>query len=345
MICWNKRKKMARTNKAYPDEILFERAAKFTHIGDLKKFDNKAYQALWRRNLLDEIAKKMEPRVTEAYSMEEFAEEAIKHKTKTDFRNANRVMYDAAYKRELLPIICSHMPEFSSIGENHPGFKWSFDVLHEKAKKYNSKTDFRNGDPQAYDAAYVKGCLDQICSHMEEIYHNWTDSEIVRVFNLCSSRGEVQKKFSRAYQVAREKGEEFLDKVSSGFKKTGGTSIAEKEILAIVKSYIPEAKKLHKLKIHVPGKPFIKSFELDVYVESLGKAIEYDGTRYHSFKFMRKDTHKKFWSDDDIRNYHEIKDAAFLTKGITILHIKEEDWEDNKEACIEKIMNFLEIRD
>ena len=41
---------------------------------------------------------------------------------------------------------------------------------------------------------------------------------------------------------------------------------------------------------------------------------------------MRNDKGKKLWSDEDIRNYHEIKDAWFATKGIKILHIKEEEW-------------------
>ena len=40
-------------------------------------------------------------------------------------------------------------------------------------------------------------------------------------------------------------------------------------------------------------------------------------------------------------NYHTIKDRAFLSKGIQILHIEEKDWNSDKEACIEKCLEFL----
>ena len=56
---------------------------------------------------------------------------------------------------------------------------------------------------------------------------------------------------------------------------------------------------------------------------------------------MRRDSHKKLWSDEDIRNYHEIKDSWFASNGIQILHIKEEDWIQDKEACIKKCLDFL----
>jgi len=72
------------------------------------------------------------------------------------------------------------------------------------------------------------------------------------------------------------------------------------------------------------------------------RGIEFDGTYYHSFEFMRKTTHKKSWPDEDIHNYHEIKDAWFASKGIQILHIKEEDWKLDKDQCIKKCLQFLD---
>lgn len=47
------------------------------------------------------------------------------------------------------------------------------------------------------------------------------------------------------------------------------------------------------------------------------------------------------WSDEDIRNYHQLKDDWFASKGIEILHIKEEDWNLNKESCIKTFIEFI----
>lgn len=334
---------MARTNSAYPDSILFERASKFTRRGDLKKYDNKAYQALHRRGLLDQACANMEPSITAAYSLEEMDEEAKKHLTKMAFRKANQSMYDVAYKRGVLPIICSHMPENVSLvlGKDR---KWSLKVLKERANKHNKKIDFYKKDPKAYAAAYVKGWLDEICADMEESYRNWTKEEVAKAFLLCSSKGEVQKRFSRAYAIARENGLEYMAVVSSHMKNRGGSSIAEKEIFAMIKGDFKDAIKIKDRDVNIKDKPYIKAFEIDVYVPSLKRGIEYDGTRFHSFEFMRKDRHKRFWSDEDIVNYHKIKDEWFWTsKGITLLHIKEEAWDTDKEACIKLIKDFLEI--
>ena len=60
---------------------------------------------------------------------------------------------------------------------------------------------------------------------------------------------------------------------------------------------------------------------------------------------MRKDKGKKNWPDEDIRNYHEIKDSYFASKGIQVLHIKEENWNKDKEECIQRCLNFLEIKE
>jgi hypothetical protein len=329
----------------YDEKTLLERAKKFNRRSDLKKFDNKTYQALHRRGLLDKACVDYNPSATEAYSFEEIEIEAKKYNSKMDFRRANLGMYDVAYRRGILSIVCSHMPENMCYvtGKKNPKAKWTDVILNEIAQKYIRKIDFLKKEPGAYASAYINGNLDKICSHMSKTYHEWSDQEIQRVALLCRSRGEMQKKFSRAYQAAREKGELFLNNVCSHMKIPKNTSLAEIEILDIVKLFFPEAKKLVRSKVSIEDKPFIKSFDIDIYVKSLNLGIEYDGTRYHSFEYMRKDGHKKLWSDDDIRNYHKIKDSWFASKGIQILHIKEEDWNLDKESCIQKCLEFLSV--
>lgn len=81
--------------------------------------------------------------------------------------------------------------------------------------------------------------------------------------------------------------------------------------------------------------------QVDIYIPELKLGVEFDGNYHHSFEYMRGCKKKVKWSDDDIRNYHEIKDTWFLTKGIAVLHIKEKDWLENKQACIQKCLDFL----
>src|SRR5208283_2181350 len=103
---------------------------------------------------------------------------------------------------------------------------------------------------------------------------------------------------------------------------------------AIIRTFFSSARTLRDRKVKIKGKPYMKGFQIDIFIPELNLGIEFDGKRWHSFEQMRKDKRKAKWSDDDIRNYHEIKDAWFATKGITILHIKEEDWLKDKQACI-----------
>ena len=115
----------------------------------------------------------------------------------------------------------------------------------------------------------------------------------------------------------------------------------ELELLDALKKHFPELIK-KRFRVKVLDKPFIHGFEADIFNPKTKLGIEFDGTHFHSFEYMRNDSKKKKWSDDDIHNYHEIKDGAlFDCHGITLLHIKEEDWEKDKQACINRCLNFL----
>jgi len=103
----------------------------------------------------------------------------------------------------------------------------------------------------------------------------------------------------------------------------------------------PTAKKIRGSKVTIPDKDYIKRFDLDIYVPELNRGIEFDGTYYHSFEYMRRNKNKGLWTDDDVRRYHEIKDTHFLSIGINIIHITEEEWNADKEGCIKRCLDFL----
>jgi len=67
--------------------------------------------------------------------------------------------------------------------------------------------------------------------------------------------------------------------------------------------------------------------ELDIWMPELNKAIEFNGTYWHSFV------------DKIIKD--KIKLQECTRKGIELLVIKEQDWIDNKTNCINKIKTFV----
>lgn len=126
--------------------------------------------------------------------------------------------------------------------------------------------------------------------------------------------------------------------MSKHMKRTGGTSILETNLFSKIKEMYPEAKK-YKKKISIPNKPHIQGFELDIFIPELNKGIEFDGKYWHSENGLKRS--RKHWPQEDIDNYHQIKDSYFLSKGIKILHIKEKDWIKDKETCLNKCFEFL----
>jgi very-short-patch-repair endonuclease len=98
-------------------------------------------------------------------------------------------------------------------------------------------------------------------------------------------------------------------------------SKAELAIYAIVKEKYPDAKSGKK------GLLQNKNFELDVYIPLLRKAIEYDGTYWHS--------------DPDRVKLDRKKDEQCLATGIQLLRIPEAEYEADRPSTVQKILDFL----
>jgi very-short-patch-repair endonuclease len=68
-------------------------------------------------------------------------------------------------------------------------------------------------------------------------------------------------------------------------------------------------------------------YELDIFVPSLRKAVEFDGTYWHSRPTaITRDAHK---------------DSLCTEAGITLLRIKESDWDIDKDTVIKNVLHFL----
>lgn len=322
-------------------------ALKYKTKRDFQKYSSKAYHSAVVRDDYDQITQHMPKNIcignkpsTYKWTPEKLQEEALKYETKRDFKLGSYSAYFIAQRRGILQEICRHMPEVS----NKP---WTDEELVAEALRYNRRVDFHKNSSGAFTAAWKRGrdFLDTICSHMIEYagenHHNfkWTNEDLHIEALKYKTIAEFQKGNRSAYGLARNRN--IFDEICSHMKPSRGSSLAEKELFAIIKNTYPSAKTLRDMKVRIEGKPYIHGFDIDIYIPGLNLGVEFDGTHYHSFEYMRKTKAKSKWSDDDIRNYHEIKDSWFAGKGIKILHIKEEDWKANKNFCIQECLDFL----
>lgn len=105
-----------------------------------------------------------------------------------------------------------------------------------------------------------------------------------------------------------------------------GRSKPEKEISNIVKSIISK-KIIENDRTQIINPKTKYNLELDLWIPSLNKAIEFNGI---------------YWHSDNYSKYKEqIKLDQCLNKGIDLLIIQEQDWIINKDQCINNIKNFI----
>lgn len=271
--------------------------------------------------------------------------EALKYKTRSDFQKKSRGAYKAAYRLNILEEVCGHMPKRVDIsGINSVNFKWSFEKLKEEALKYSTRVEFQNKNASAYIIALKRKILDKICTHMPVYTRKgeqnprfvWTDEMLQKEALKYETKQEFRENSYAAYLACKRR--KILNQLCSHMSMRV-YSYQEELLLIKIKEFFPSAHKLKLMNITIERRPYIKGFEIDIFVPELQLGIEFDGTYWHSFNGL-KNTHRK-WPINAIKNYHSIKDKFFKTKGIDILHIKEDNWIVDKEKCIEQCFLFL----
>jgi hypothetical protein len=281
------------------------------------------------------------------WTIEKLQEEALKYKTRTEFRLKNSGAYQSAQRRKILKQICKHMPKnIDRKRENSPLFKWTNEKLKLEALKYKTRSEFQKYSSGAYDSAYSRNILNKICEHMPDRIDTkgeknstfkWTLEKLQEEALKYKTRQEFKINNMGAYNTARNK--KILNQICGHMKRFGTTSLEEESVFYIIKQKYPRAQILKNRKVKIIDKPYIKGFDIDIYIPELKRGIEFDGTYWHSFEGLKRS--RKKWPKEDLENYHKIKDDFFKSQGIEILHLKEQEWKDNRENCIEKCFEFL----
>jgi ribosomal protein S27E len=106
-------------------------------------------------------------------------------------------------------------------------------------------------------------------------------------------------------------------------------SRSEKSCLNIVKQLIPDETIIENDRTQIINPNTNKFLELDIYIPSLNKAIEFNGEYWHN------DDYSKF---KDMQKVDQCKEI-----GIDLLIVWYQDWVDNRKEQIEKINEFIEV--
>jgi hypothetical protein len=198
-------------------------------------------------------------------------QEALKYTQRSHWKAASTSSYGYDRRKKLLKKFTKHM------GQPKTGPKWILDQCIKSSKKYNSKTEWINGDRNAYSAAWKHKWLDICCEHMSggakpEGFWNKEDN-LIKEMNKYSSRREFIKNNPSAYHYALKKFKDLLNK-QFPLIKSASTSLGENSTLLFLEKIfnVQFVKKKHDFLINPKtGRPL----ELDGYCELLKIAFEY----------------------------------------------------------------------
>jgi len=320
----------------YNLENIKKEALKYNTKKDFFTKSSGHYAAAKRLGVLPKVCSHMLRRQApnKIWNLDSLTLVAQKYSDRNSFQKNDWKAYRAATKMGLLDTITQHMDRLKA-----PANFWTREKLQEEALKYTTKKDFFEKSTVAYCKALNLNILDEISSHMTILWQRkWDDKEKVKEKALkYKTRKEFAQKSSGAYARAIRNG--YLDECCSHMQKSATSSAPELDLFSTIKSRFPKAQKFRDANVKIPNKPHIKKFDMDVYIPELRKGIEFDGGYWHSFVGLKRG--RPTWPEEDLQNYHQLKDEYFKSKGIEIFHIKEEEWLKNKETCLKNLWKFL----
>lgn len=148
------------------------------------------------------------------WTKEECQKEALKYNYRNDFRNKSASSYRISIKNNWLDEICSHM-----LNPYEINMKWTKEKCQEEALKYNTKYDFKKGNSSAYNSSYSNGWLNEICSHMIQIYkpkNYWTKEKCQEESLKYDNRTDFKNNSRVCYNKALKLG--FLSEICGHMK-------------------------------------------------------------------------------------------------------------------------------
>lgn len=278
------------------------------------------------------MLKKRKPR--DYWTVDRLKEEASKYTNISEFKKNNKDAYNASHRKKIIQTVCAHMPIYKRS-------VFTKEYVKNISIQYNNRISLKKADESVYHAALSFKDPEYFFGHMEPSKGEaYSFEELLEIARKYKTRGDFKKNNPTAHRAACRRSD--YSDMCYHMELIGGTSWGERYVYDAVKNIYNSAKKLVDRSVKILNKPHIKGFDIDIYIPELHKGIEFDGEYTHSFNGLRRN--REHWPQEDIDNYHTLKDKWFFDKGIEILHIKQEDFESNIELSIKKCLEFLGVK-
>ena len=124
----------------------------------------------------------------------------------------------------------------------------------------------------------------------------------------------------------------YLPRCWNCYPRLSGESKVEIELFDFVKQYYPNTHKDNKL---------INPKELDIVIDELKLAIEFNGDYWHSIEFSLE----KYGNLDEYYGYHLNKVLETNKQGYRLIHIWENEYNKNPESIKKKLMDILQNKE
>lgn len=182
-------------------------AKKYNSVTEWQKSSNGSYNATCKNNWLKECTKHMiEGRKPNNYwNFERCKEEALKYNVKSLWIKNSTGAYDAALKNKWIKFCCKHMLEIKK-----PNGYWTKINCINDAKKYKTKTEWRNDSLSGYSSAKSKGYLKFCCKHMNSVIKSFdvylnTLKEFINIFNQIPAQKTKYKNINIGRWINNQK--------------------------------------------------------------------------------------------------------------------------------------------
>lgn len=186
------------------EDHVIEESKKYKTRTEFHKGSHAAYDYAYKNNLWNKMPWiKMKMKEKGFWTKDRVFEEGKKFTTKVQFKKESYTAYTKAVKYHWI----DEMTWF--VSEIRPRGYWQekTNVIAE-GKKYQSRVDFRWGNPSAYRSAMDNGWIEEMTWLVRPANYNlkWTREVVFEEAKKYTSRGGFKKGASTAYQVARENG-------------------------------------------------------------------------------------------------------------------------------------------
>lgn len=321
----------SKNTKKWTLETLTKEASKYKTLKEFYTLSRTAYFAACKYGLIRQVGKDLKRVKSDKVSRDIILKTALKFSTREEFKLAHPGMYHAVYRDGIIELAFGHMKTKN---------RWTKESLKKLTSQYKVLSEFRKKHQSAYSTIKQRKLLKELTGHMvRDTKTPYTFEQLAKEAQKYNSRVEFEKGSPSKYTIALNRG--IMDRICKHMKKGRNVSGPERDLLKHIILRFKSAKTLKKRNISISNKPYIKGFDIDIFIPELNKGIEFDGDYWHSYKILKITKGRRNWPDEDIRNYHKIKDNYFKSIGIKILHIKEKNWLKDKNKELKRVWKFL----